>query len=34
MHWVKLNIPAFQNIQIYLKDESTHPAGSLKHWLE
>lgn len=33
-HWVRLNIPAFQNIDIYLKGESTHPAGSLKHWLE
>ncbi len=33
MHWVRLNIPAFQNIEIYLKDERTHLTGSLKHWL-
>jgi cysteine synthase A len=33
-HWVKLSILAFQNIDIYRKDESTHPTGSLKHWLE
>ncbi|MFT4607556.1 MAG: cysteine synthase A [Urechidicola sp.] len=32
-HLVKLNIPAFQNIDIYLNDESTHPTGSLKHRL-
>jgi cysteine synthase A len=32
-HLVKLNIPVFQNIDIYLKDESTHPTGSLKHRL-
>lgn len=32
-HLVKLNIPAFSNIDIYLKDESTHPTGSLKHRL-
>lgn len=32
-HLVKLNIPAFSDIDIYLKDESTHPTGSLKHRL-
>lgn len=32
-HLVKLNIPAFDGIDIYLKDESTHPTGSLKHRL-
>lgn len=32
-HLVKLDIPAFPNIDIYLKDESTHPTGSLKHRL-
>ena len=32
-HLVKLNIPAFKDIDIYLKDESTHPTGSLKHRL-
>ena len=30
-HLVKLNSPDFQNIDIYLIDESTHPTGSLKH---
>lgn len=32
-HLVKLNIPVFNNIDIYLKDESSHPTGSLKHRL-
>jgi len=32
-HIIKLNIPYFQGIDIYLKDESTHPTGSLKHRL-
>jgi len=32
-HLVKLNIPTFRDIDIYLKDESTHPTGSLKHRL-
>jgi cysteine synthase A len=32
-HLVKLNIPTFRNIDIYLKYESTHPTGSLKHRL-
>lgn len=32
-HLVRLNIPSFPGIQIYLKDESTHPSGSLKHRL-
>ena len=32
-HLVKLNIPTFNDIDIYLKDESTHPTGSLKHRL-
>ncbi len=32
-HLVKLNIPVFRDIDIYLKDESTHPTGSLKHRL-
>ena len=32
-HLVKLNLPEFRNIDIYLKDESTHPTGSLKHRL-
>lgn len=32
-HLIKLIIPEFANIDIYLKDESTHPTGSLKHRL-
>ena len=32
-HLIKLNLPYFKNIDIYLKDESTHPSGSLKHRL-
>jgi cysteine synthase A len=30
---IKLIIPSLPNIQLYLKDESTHPTGSLKHRL-
>jgi len=32
-HLIKLNIPYFKDVDIYLKDESTHPSGSLKHRL-
>lgn len=32
-HLFKLPLPRFKNIHIYLKDESTHPTGSLKHRL-
>ena len=32
-HLFKLNIPALKDIHLYLKDESTHPTGSLKHRL-
>jgi cysteine synthase A len=32
-HLFKLNIPQLDGIDIYLKDESTHPTGSLKHRL-
>jgi cysteine synthase A len=32
-HLLKLYLPAFEGIDIYLKDESTHPTGSLKHRL-
>lgn len=32
-HLIKLNIPYFSKVDIYLKDESTHPTGSLKHRL-
>ncbi|WP_275974981.1 PLP-dependent cysteine synthase family protein [Shewanella gaetbuli] len=32
-HLIKLDLPQLSNIDIYLKDESTHPTGSLKHRL-
>ncbi len=32
-HLVRLDLPGFDGIPIYLKDESTHPTGSLKHRL-
>lgn len=32
-HLIRLNLPAFPGICLYLKDESTHPTGSLKHRL-
>lgn len=32
-HLIRLTLHAFPGIQIYLKDESTHPTGSLKHRL-
>ena len=32
-HLWKLEVPAFPEIDLYLKDESTHPTGSLKHRL-
>ncbi|OAN18564.1 cysteine synthase [Photobacterium jeanii] len=32
-HLIKLTIPSLDGIDIYLKDESTHPTGSLKHRL-
>jgi cysteine synthase A len=32
-HLIKLELPKLQGINIYLKDESTHPTGSLKHRL-
>ena len=32
-HLIKLDLPASPNVQFYLKDESTHPTGSLKHRL-
>lgn len=32
-HLLKLDVPALSGIDIYLKDESTHPTGSLKHRL-
>ncbi|EAS40656.1 PLP-dependent cysteine synthase family protein [Photobacterium profundum] len=32
-HLIKLDIACLEGINIYLKDESTHPTGSLKHRL-
>ncbi len=32
-HLIKLELPASKDIDLYLKDESTHPTGSLKHRL-
>ncbi|KJY83499.1 cysteine synthase [Vibrio galatheae] len=32
-HLIKLDLPSVTGIDIYLKDESTHPTGSLKHRL-
>lgn len=32
-HLIRLTLPAFPGIYVYLKDESTHPTGSLKHRL-
>ncbi|STV55766.1 cysteine synthase B [Klebsiella pneumoniae subsp. ozaenae] len=32
-HLIRLPLPAFPGIHLYLKDESSHPTGSLKHRL-
>lgn len=32
-HLIKLDLPSLTQVDIYLKDESTHPTGSLKHRL-
>lgn len=32
-HIIQLNLPKLHGVDIYLKDESTHPTGSLKHRL-
>lgn len=32
-HLLKVELPAIKNVSLYLKDESTHPTGSLKHRL-
>ncbi len=32
-HLIRLALPAVPGIDLYLKDESTHPTGSLKHRL-
>ena len=32
-HLISLQLPAYPGVQLYMKDESTHPTGSLKHRL-
>ena len=32
-HLFRLDVPCIIGVDIYLKDESTHPTGSLKHRL-
>ncbi|UKV12902.1 PLP-dependent cysteine synthase family protein [Thalassospiraceae bacterium SW-3-3] len=32
-HLIRLDLPSLDGIGLYLKDESTHPSGSLKHRL-
>lgn len=32
-HLIRLTLPHYPGIYFYLKDESTHPSGSLKHRL-
>lgn len=32
-HMIPLELPGFEDIPMYIKDESTHPTGSLKHRL-
>ncbi|WP_305807170.1 pyridoxal-phosphate dependent enzyme, partial [Stenotrophomonas sp. YIM B06876] len=32
-HLVQVDLPAMPQVRLYLKDESTHPTGSLKHRL-
>ena len=32
-HLIRLEIPSIPHVHLYLKDESTHPTGSLKHRL-
>lgn len=32
-HLIPLSIPAYPGVHLYLKDESSHPTGSLKHRL-
>jgi Cysteine synthase len=32
-HLIPLPLPGFPGIEVYLKDESSHPTGSLKHRL-
>ena len=32
-HLIKVDLPCLRDIDLYVKDESTHPSGSLKHRL-
>ena len=32
-HLIRIYLPQLRGIDLYLKDESTHPTGSLKHRL-
>ncbi|HEU0203219.1 MAG TPA: PLP-dependent cysteine synthase family protein, partial [Burkholderiaceae bacterium] len=32
-HLIRVELPCVRHVQLYLKDESTHPSGSLKHRL-
>src|SRR3954451_22469062 len=32
-HLIRIDLPRFPGITLYLKDESSHPTGSLKHRL-
>ncbi len=32
-HLLKVGLPVVRHVSLYLKDESTHPTGSLKHRL-
>jgi cysteine synthase A len=32
-HLIEVELPALRGVRLYLKDESTHPTGSLKHRL-
>lgn len=32
-HLIRVDLPSLEHVQLYLKDESTHPTGSLKHRL-
>lgn len=32
-HRLRVDLPALRGVDLYLKDESTHPTGSLKHRL-
>jgi len=32
-HLIRVDLPSAKQVDLYLKDESTHPTGSLKHRL-